>query len=129
MQPINADKIVDTYVQLRDKRDCIRREQQEALAPYNEAMSKLEDIMLTHLLALGADNIKTPHGTAYQAELVSAKVTDWDSTLQFIRAEELWHMLEKRVSKQAVAEFVQETGHLPPGVDIARTKTVNIRRS
>lgn len=129
MPTIDADNIVDKYVQLRDRASEIKKRQQEEMAPYNEAMQKLEDMLLAHMLELNADSIKTPHGTAYQKMFTSVKVGDWEATLAFIRQQDLWHMLEKRVSKQAVDEYVTETGNLPPGVDIAHTKTVNIRRS
>jgi hypothetical protein len=56
-------------------------------------------------------------------------VADWDATLDFIKANEHWQMLEHRVSKQAVEEYKSEHGDLPPGVDWREEVTVNVRRA
>jgi hypothetical protein len=58
----------------------------------------------------------------------SAKVSDWDSLLEFIKKEGAWEMLERRVSKVAVEQFKAETKDLPPGVDWGETQVINFRR-
>lgn len=123
------DDYVGDYINLRDRVDAIKRQHQEEVAPYREAMMKLENMFLEHLLSTGAKNVKTPHGTIYQSEQTSVKVADWSAILEFVKDQELWHMLEKRVSKQAVADFLSETGNLPPGLDVTKAVVCNIRRS
>jgi hypothetical protein len=56
-------------------------------------------------------------------------VADWDYVLDYIQKNELWNMLEKRVSKQAVEQYVEEHGNLPPGINWREELVVNIRRS
>lgn len=122
-------KVVDVYLATRDERDAVKKRHSEELAPINEKLKKIENGLLQYLDRVGAKHVATDHGTVYKAVRTSCKVADWDLVLKFIRDEGLWHMLEKRVSKGAVEDYLEDTQELPPGVDISREAVVNIRRS
>ena len=78
--------------------------------------------------------MKTAHGTAYIAYRESATVADWDVLLGFIKKSEAWDLLERRVSKSAVKDRMEEdrNGNYhqepPPGVNFVRIEGVNVRR-
>jgi hypothetical protein len=119
---------IDGYIKLRDKVDEIRKRQSEELKPLRENMKTLEAWFLRELDQQGAKSIAAESGTAFKSTKTSSKVEDWEATLQFIRSNELWHMLERRVAKTAVEEYLEANGELPPGVAVNREVVVQVRR-
>lgn len=126
---MTLDAMVDAFVRLRDKVATIKKEQTEALAPYNVAMAKLEAAMLDTLNQNNAESVRTEHGTVYKTARTSTKVTEWSATLDFIKANECWELLEARVSKTAAEAIIQETQAPIPGVTTSREIAVGVRRS
>lgn len=125
---VTIDQAIAAYIIFRDKRDIKRKEQAAELAPYNEKLEKLENWLLYMLNKQGVESTRTDHGTAYKSVCTSTKIIDWDTTLDFIKANGLYHLLERRVSKKAVEEFIEAQGKPPEGVDIVREVRVNVRR-
>lgn len=129
MPALTLDTMVEKYVALRDKVTVLKKEQTDALAPYNVAMGQLEAMMLDTLNQTGAESTRTAHGTVYKTSRTSTKVTEWGATLDFIRSKECWELLEARVSKTAAEAIIQETQQPIPGVTTSREIAIGVRRS
>lgn len=123
------EQIVDKYLQLRDQKKVFKDEYDAKVAEIDAAMERIENYLLAEMQKSGLKNLPTEAGTAYMSTRTSATVADWDSLLHFVKEHELWTMLEKRVSKTAVEEYVAANDDLPPGVNITQAVVVNIRRS
>jgi len=122
--------VIDGYIKIRDQRDELRRKQQDDMKPLTEKMKTLENWLLGELTKTEGDSISVKGvGTVFKSVRTSSKVTDWDETLPYIQQHELWHMLERRVSKAALEEFMEANGEPLPGVAITREIIVNIRRN
>lgn len=121
--------LIGKYIALRDKANDLKKEHKEQLAPYNEAMQKLEEHFLKAMQAEELENLKTDGGTAYQAVQTSVTVADWDAFKAWIVENHAWHMLDQRANKTAVTEVLEDTGELPPGLNVKRSVKVNVRRS
>lgn len=126
---MTLDTMVEKYIALRDKVAIIKKEQTDALAPYNVAMGQLEAFMLDMLNQNGAESTRTAHGTVYKTTRTSTKVVDWSATLDFIKTREAWDLLEARVSKTAAEAIIQETQAPIPGVTTSREIAIGVRRS
>ena len=125
----NIETVVGAYRKLRDIKDDIKKKHSEELAPINSKLNTIEIWLLETLNKLGINSAKTNNGTAYKATINRTKVVDWPATLKFIQEHDLWHMLEQRVSKSAVEEYVESEGSAPPGVEVNSEVRVNVRRS
>lgn len=123
-----VDQAVRAYIKARDMKDALRKKHQAEMEPLNNAMEKLEAWLLKQLNDDAVESMRTAHGTVYKSKRTGAKIEDWDSAFAFIKEHELWHMLEKRVSKTAVDEYMESQGEPPPGVSISVETRVNIRR-
>lgn len=126
---MKIDEMVATYIELRDRRTAINEATKKKVAALTEVMDKIEARILAHLNENGTEAAKCAVGTAFKHKRTSATVADWDASLEFIKEHELWHMLERRVNKTAVDEFVASTGDLPPGINYNTEVTVQIRRN
>lgn len=122
---MNLEAIIDHYVVLRDRIADIEARHKEELQPIKDDMQLIEAALLKHFLDTGTESMKTKAGTAYKTEAVSVKVRDWNDTLDRIRAQERWDLLEARVNKTAY----MEGGEQWPGVEVTRALKVNVRRA
>ena len=57
-----------------------------------------------------------------------ANVADWDAVLTFIRENDAFDMLEKRVSKTAVRGYIDLTKAVPPGITYGTKLSVSVRK-
>jgi len=124
-----VENVVSAYRKLRDAKDKLTTEHKLQLAPVNERMAKLENWLHAKLNELGVDSMKTKRGTAYKSVLVKASVTDGEELLKFVQESGLWHILERRVSKAAVQEYIESTGKGIPGVHVSHEEKINIRKA
>jgi hypothetical protein len=125
----NMEGLVERYIKMRDTKDRLKKAYAKKIAPLEEAMETIEALLLKSFDEMGVESAKCGSGTAYKSRRISATVADWDAVLTHIIKKKSWGMLEKRVSKDAVAAYKDEYGDLPPGVNWREELTVNIRRS
>lgn len=125
---MNIDEVIKGYVELRDRLDARKKEQALELAPMREKMDKIEAWLQNQLQSQGLKNFKGASGTAFLKEVSSATVQDWDATLEFIKSQGRWELLERRVSKTVVEDYAETTGEVPPGVELKRETIVQVRR-
>lgn len=124
----NIDHAVSGYIRLRDMKKEMEARHKEELAPIKDKMNKLEVWLLKQLQDQGADNIKTPHGTTYLSRRVSVRAEDKQAFMDYIKEQDMFGLLEVRPSKEAVTEFMESTGDLPPGITTTTDLTANVRR-
>lgn len=125
---MKVDDAVRAYIRLRDHKEEVGRRQKEELAPINEKMGKIEAWLQRELLREGVESFKTSAGTAFLQSTTSATVKDWTAVLDYIRKNEEWSLLEARVNKTAVKDFMESTGDVPPGVDFKSNQVTRVRR-
>lgn len=122
-------ELIEKYITLREAKDKIKREAKEKTDRIDAVLDKMEGAILEEFQTTGVDSVKTAAGTAYRSTRTSATVADWDTVLAWVRQNDQWHMLERRVSKDAVVQFREANDDLPPGVNWREEQVVNVRRS
>lgn len=127
MEP-NVDQVIAAYLKLRNKKDAIEAEAKERVKELKDKLSKFEAWLKVRADEQGVTSFKTPHGTAFITTTDFANVADWDATLEFIRTNEAYDMLEKRVSKTAVRAYIESTREVPAGVNYGTKLEVNVRK-
>lgn len=132
---MNVDTLTAKYIELRDRKAKIKKDAEAAEAELTKIQDAIEDKIKEIMHNAGVTSMKTPHGTAYIAYKESATVADWDVLLNYIKENEAYDLLEKRVSKTAVRDRMEEDRHgnytnpPPPGVNFVRLEGVNVRRT
>lgn len=129
--PVTYDVLLDRYVKLRDKKDQIVSAHKKEVAKFDEALERIENVLLRMMNETGTESVRTIYGTAYKTRKTSAVVADWDCVSDWVKDEpdERWSMLEKRVSKSFVEAYREAHNDLPPGVDWREEIAVNVKRS
>lgn len=123
------EPLVDKYIKLRDAKAKAVKQFKEKMASVDVVLTRMEGTLLKQLNELGIESARAKSGTAYKSTRVSATVADWDQTLDFIKENGAWQMLERRVSKDAVQQYREVHDDLPPGVNWREEVVVNVRRS
>ncbi len=126
---VNVDDVIAAYVKVRDKIDEIEKKHTTELRPYRDRLEKLEAWIQNALQTQNLQSFRGESGTAYLQEVTKAQVEDWTAVLNFMRENQLWELLEKRVSKQVVADYIESHGAIPPGVRYERSVVARVRRS
>jgi hypothetical protein len=121
--------LVAKYIELREKKSQYKAEYDMKVGKLEEVMNKIEVKLLEVFDETGMDSVKTEFGTAYTSTRNTASVADREAFMEFVRTKDEWPLLEIRASKQAVEQFKDATGDLPPGINWRSERVVNIRRS
>lgn len=125
---VNVDDVVATYMKLRSQKEAIEAEVKDRVSTIKAKMEKLEAWIKEQADTQGVTSFKTKHGTAFLTTTDYANVGDWDAVLGFIRENEAFDMLEKRISKTAVRGYIEANKAVPPGVNYGTKLEVNIRK-
>lgn len=128
-QPIQSvEDIISAYVKLRTKKDRLIAEHKAEVKKLDERMAKLEVWLQMKMAMDKVNSFNTDAGTAYKTTVEHASVSDMDALLDFIRENEAWHLLEKRVSKTGVKGYLDEGQPLPAGVNWYTSTAIHVRK-
>jgi hypothetical protein len=125
---VTVDAVIKKYMKLRSQKEVVEAEIKERVDNIKADMVRLEAWLKAKLDADGLTSFKTDHGTAFLTTTDFANVEDWDAVLRFIREEEAFDMLEKRISKTAVRGYIEANKEVPPGVKYGTKLDINIRK-
>jgi hypothetical protein len=128
MGVVNVDTVIGSYMILRRQKEKIEASVKEQVSDIKLKMEKLESWIKQQADAQGVTSFKTKHGTAFLTTTDYANVADWDAVLTYIRDNEAYDMLEKRISKIAVRGYIEENKSVPPGVNYGTKLEINIRK-
>ena len=126
---MNIETVIAGYVKLRTQRDELKKKQAAEMLPINDAMFKLASWLQKQLQESGQTSAKTGSGTAFLQTDTSVAIDDWESTIAFIKENDLFSMLERRVSKSVVTDYIESTQTVPPGLSIKSEISCHVRKS
>ena len=125
---MKMEEVVGAYLKLRNKKEAIEGAVKEEVKAIKEKMVKLEAYIKKEADKQGVTSFKTLNGTAFVTTTDFAQVADWDSVLGFIKKNEAWDMVEKRVSKNAVRGYIDANKSVPDGVNFGTRIDINVRK-
>ena len=124
----NVGDVIRTYMVLRSQKSALEADTKAKVDTIKQKMEKLEAWIKERADEQGVTSFKSEWGTAFLTTTDYANVSDWDAMLQFVRDNEAYDMLEKRVSKTAVRGYIETNKSVPPGVNYGTKLEVNIRK-
>jgi hypothetical protein len=129
MTNVKIDEAVRLYIKARDLKSRIKAEADKRLVEVDSMMVTIENHILNKLTEAGAESMRTEHGTAYKLTSTYTSVADWDALLRHVQETNHWTLLNRAVNRKEVEAQLNETGEIPPGVNVRREVSVGIRRS
>lgn len=127
---IDLGQVTRAHINIRDARTKLRKQYDDEDAKLKEAQEQLEAVMLDHLNNHNMDSVRTEAGTFYRQEDITPSAGDWNIFYEWIKDNDAWDALERRIKKTFIREY-QEThkGGLPPGISVFREFVVRVRRA
>lgn len=123
-------KLVEVFLKIRERRSELKREFEAQDEKLKADQAKLEAAMLQHLNAAGLDSARTAQGTFYKQESLKPSASDWVAVYDFIKDNDAFDMLERRIKKDFVKDYMEmNEGVPPPGVSVHREYEVRVRRA
>lgn len=130
MNEVSLDELAKVYVKIRDKRSELKKAFEAQDEELSSQLQELSNAMLDRCKEIGADSIRTPHGTIIRSVKSKYWTNDWDSMYQFIREHEAFGLLEKRLHQTNMKEFLNENPDvLPSGLNVEHEYTIVVRRA
>lgn len=130
MSELSADKLAKIYLKMRDKRQELARQFEEQDNDLKEQMEMVENKMLDMCKDLGADSIKTAHGTIIRSVKTRYWTADWESMHNFIKDHGAYDLLERRIHQTNMKQWLQENpDQLPMGLNSESRYSTTVRRS
>lgn len=125
MSAMNAEKLAEVYVKIRDARRKLA-EQDEKL---KEQLNVIADELLTICKDQGASTIRTPHGTISRRVDKHYWTSDWDSFFRFIKENDAFALVQRRINNSNMEQFLEENQNLhPPGLQADMKQTIVITK-
>ena len=123
----SIDAAIHRYI---EGRNALKIHMSTALATENavkEELSKISMWLRDKGDELGIDSFKSQYGTAYRSVKVSYRMGDWNQFIQWVKANDAFQCLEKRVAKNATKEIHDDTGEVPPGIEYVTEVEFDVR--
>lgn len=125
----SADKLVSTYIKMRDKRDDIKKEMEAKVRDIEEQMEIVSTRLLEICKETGADSFRTPDGTAYRTVKHRYWTNDWESFHKFMQDNAAMELLERRIHQSNMKQFLDENPEMhPAGLQVDREYAITVRR-
>lgn len=122
---------MSAYLKMKSTLDAERTVYTKREKALKDKMAQVLDLANTAMVAAGdLDNVKHDGiGKAFYKTTEILNITDWDAALAHIKANELFHVLTKKLSKAAVQEIVKETGEIFPGAELGAIRKLYINKA
>ena len=129
MVEVSYDKLVRTYVKIRDARTALKQTFETEDKKLKDKLETLENFMLQHMNASGVESVKTPAGTAYRTETMVPTGSDLNAFYKWVRENNAFDFIFRRIKADSVKDYMdQNDGQVPPGVSVYSKYGVTIRR-
>ena len=125
---MDMDALTRAYLNIRAKRHQIAAAFKEEDDDLKEKLGRIEAAMLKFLNDTGAQSMATKAGTFFKQEEITPQGSDWDAFYNWVREENAFDALERRIKKTFIADYQKANGGaLPPGVSVYREYVARVR--
>jgi len=129
VEEVPNDKLVDLYVQLRDRRAQRKKVFELADATDKNKQESIEGALLIRFQRDGSESVRTTYGTAFKTLVNYASVADRDTFMGHVKEHDAFELLDVRCNKVGVKQYIDEHGTVPPGVDWRSELHIRVQRS
>ena len=121
--------VVKGYVALRDKLKELDEAHEAKRKPFVDLINQLSGELQSFLDKSGSNSVRTNDGTFYQSTRYTTSLADPAAFMEYVIKNNRYDLLDRRANANAVKQFVEENGALPPGTNLNALRTVGVRRA
>lgn len=125
----DAELLVSAYINIRDERDKIISQQKQALKELELQLETVSRALLEICKENKLEGFRTDFGTVSQITKTEYWTNDWESLYKFIKENDAFHLLHKRVNQSGMKEFLDENPDLhPAGLNVDQEYSIRVTR-
>lgn len=129
MESHNVEQLVKVYIKMRDARQKLQQEFDEADSKIKTQQEAIQQALLELCKETGTDGLKTAAGTVSRTVKTRYWTSDWNSMKNFIKEHDAFELLEQRVHQTNMKSFLEENPNLmPQGMNIDSKYAITVRR-
>lgn len=129
MESHNVEQLVKVYIKMRDARQKLQQEFDEADSKIKIQQEAIQQALLELCKETGTDGLKTSAGTVTRTVKTKYWTSDWNSMKNFIKEHDAFELLEQRVHQTNMKSFLEENPNLmPQGMNIDSKYAITVRR-
>lgn len=129
MESHNVEQLVKVYIKMRDARQKLQQEFDEADSKIKIQQEAIQQALLELCKETGTDGLKTSAGTVTRTVKTRYWTSDWNSMKNFIKEHDAFELLEQRVHQTNMKSFLEENPNLmPQGMNIDSKYAITVRR-
>lgn len=126
----DIDRLVRVHLKIRAARSALSKKFNEEDDKLKAQQERVENELLRFLNDNNMKNSKTESGTFYWQKEIQPVGSDWDRFYSWVKENDAFDALERRIKKGFVTEYMEEhDGDLPPGVSVNTKRVVRVRRA
>lgn len=127
-KPPSLDQLTASFIELRDKKAVLSREFKDAESAVVADMDAIKRQLLDYCDNTGVEGARTKSGMFFRSTNTRYWASDWAEMHAFIKDNDAFDFLEKRLSQGAVKSFIDENPDvLLPGLKIDNEYVVTVR--
>ena len=125
MSDYNASELADIYIKMREQ----VRELEDKVKKIKEQQAMVSDKMLELCNDQDANTLSTTNGTISRRLNSSYWTSDWDSFYNFVKENDAYHLLEKRIHNGNMKEFLADNPDaVPMGLQARNQYVISVRK-
>lgn len=126
---MNAEQLVTVYIKMRDARQRLQKEYDEADSKVKEQQDLVTQALLELCKETGADGLRTAAGNVFRTVKTRYWTSDQKSLKDFILDNDAFELLENRIHQTNMKNFLEEhPDKFPMGLNIDSRYSVTVRR-
>lgn len=116
-------ELVTNLRELRTQRTAINSQAKEM----GREIEELEGQLLVHLDEIGVDSVKVGANRVTATVKTLPRVTDWDAVYKYIRDNNAFFLLQRRITTTSYAETIK-TGEVIPGTEVYEQRVISLTK-
>ena len=130
MADVTAEKLVATYIKIRDRRSALTREYEKEDKRLEDQLELVTNKLLDLCRETGVESMRTSAGTVSRSVSTRFWTSDWASMHEFIREHDALNLLEQRIHQGNLKAFMEANpGEVPKGLNSDSKYTVRVTRA
>jgi len=126
---ISIDRLTSAYIKIRDARSRLKADFDAEDKDLRDQQDQIKRALLDYCEAEGVESARTAAGTFYRTTRTRYWTSDWQSMYEFVLANEMPELFEKRLNQGEVRTLLEEHPELvPPGLNSETEYTINVRK-
>lgn len=131
-EPFDCDAVTEQYLKMRHIKAKMTKAYEDDKAVIEAEQERLESLMMGYLENHKVKSAPTIHGVFYKELQVKPSATDWTAFYKWIRENDAFEFLHKRISSEQVQLYLElhkndPDGGLPPGIQVLKEHKIKVR--